>query len=130
MRNILITVLSATAVINGHLTLGGMLAIQFIVGQLSAPVEQLMNFVYAMQDVRISMERIGEIRERADEDAVSACELPVCASPELQEIVVDHLSFRYDRHNPRFTLEDVSMRIPAGKVRPWLVLPVRGRLRW
>lgn len=116
VRNILITVLSATAVINGHLTLGGMLAIQFIVGQLSAPVEQLMNFVYAMQDVRISMERIGEIRERADEDAVSACELPVCASPELQEIVVDHLSFRYDRHNPRFTLEDVSMRIPAGKV--------------
>lgn len=61
VKNIIITVLSATAVICGEMTLGMMLAVQYIIGQLNSPVELLMNFLYSMQDVKISLERINEI---------------------------------------------------------------------
>lgn len=61
VKNIIITVLAATAVINGQMTLGAMLAIQYIIGQLNSPVEQLMSFIYSLQDVKISLERINEI---------------------------------------------------------------------
>ena len=58
LKNIVITVVAATAVIHGQLTLGMMLAVQYIIGQLNSPVEQLMSFFYSVQDVRISLERI------------------------------------------------------------------------
>ncbi len=61
IKNILITVLAATSVINGQISIGVMLAIQYIVGQLNSPIEQLMNFIYSAQDVKISLERINEI---------------------------------------------------------------------
>ena len=61
LKNIVITVVSATSVIHGNLTLGMMLAVQYIIGQLNAPIEQLMSFFYSLQDVKISLERINEI---------------------------------------------------------------------
>lgn len=63
VKNMLITVFAATAVINGQVTLGAMLAIQYVVGQLNSPVEQFMSFIYSLQDVKISLERINEIHE-------------------------------------------------------------------
>lgn len=76
VKNIIITVLAATAVIHGQMTLGMMLAVQYIIGQLNAPVEQLMNFLYSLQDVKISLEHINEIHEMENEennkDALSA----------------------------------------------------------
>ena len=66
--NIIITVMAATAVINNHITLGTMLAIQFIIGQLISPVEQLTQWAYSLQDVKISLERINEIRQIHGED--------------------------------------------------------------
>lgn len=69
VKNILITVFAATAVINGQITLGTMLAIQYIVGQLNAPVEQFMSFIYSLQDVKISLERINEIHEGKNEES-------------------------------------------------------------
>lgn len=61
LKNILITVLTATSVIEGEMTLGMMLAVQYIIGQLNSPIEQLMSFIYSIQDVQISLERINEI---------------------------------------------------------------------
>lgn len=112
VKNILITVLSATAVVHGQLSLGGMLAIQFIVGQLSSPVEQFMSFIYALQDVRISMERISDIHRREDEDAAA---LPAVGT-QGDGLEVSDLSFRYDRHNPRLVIDNLSLEIPRGKV--------------
>ena len=68
VKNIVITVMTATAVIDGQMTLGMMLAVQYIIGQLGVPIEQLMQFVYSLQDVKISLERINEIHGRADEE--------------------------------------------------------------
>lgn len=113
VKNIVVTVLSAMAVINGQLSLGGMLAIQFIVGQLSSPVEQLMSFLYTLQDVRISMERISEIHGSADEDAPDSRPVKLAGERDLR---IDRVTFKYDRHSPVKALDDVSMIIPASHV--------------
>lgn len=113
VKNILITVFAATAVIDGHITLGAMLAIQYIVGQLNSPVDQLMAFVYSLQDVKISLERINEIHEAENEDKATNC---VEQFKGEHSITISNVSFKYDRHALKNTLEDVSFHIPAGKV--------------
>ena len=113
LKNIVITVVSATAVIHGDLTLGMMLAVQYIIGQLNAPVEQLMSFLYSLQDVKISLERINEIHKAQDENAVGHDLIP---RPEPMTIRLEHISFKYDPHSPHKTIDDVSIEIPRGKV--------------
>lgn len=113
-KNIVITVLAATAVINGQMTLGMMLAVQYIIGQLNSPVEQLMNFFYSLQDVKISLERINEIHEMENEetDMNAQSVLPTVD----KGISLEHVFFKYDRHSPFTVLNDVSFSIPEGKV--------------
>ena len=113
LKNIVITVVSATAVIHGDLTLGMMLAVQYIIGQLNAPVEQLMSFLYSLQDVKISLERINEIHKAPDENAVGHDLVP---RPGPMTIRLEHISFKYDPHSPHKTIDDVSFEIPRGKV--------------
>ena len=113
LKNIVITVVSATAVIHGDLTLGMMLAVQYIIGQLNGPVDQLMNFFYSLQDVKISLERINEIHKKKDENA-GGHDLTLPAGP--QTIRLENISFKYDPHSPWKTIDGVDMEIPAGKV--------------
>ena len=114
VKNILVTVLAATAVINGHITLGAMLAIQYIVGQLNSPVEQLMQFIYSLQDVKISLERINEIHQ-CEEEPTGGDLLTALGAEGKKEIRLEHLDFKYDPHALRYTLKDISFTIPAGK---------------
>ena len=114
VKNILITVLAATAVIHGHITLGAMLAIQYIVGQLNSPVEQLMQFIYSLQDVKISLERINEIHQ-CEEEPTGGDLLTALGAEGKKEIRLEHLDFKYDPHALRYTLKDISFTIPAGK---------------
>lgn len=67
-KNILITFLSAKAVIDGNMTLGSMLAVQYIIGQLNSPIEQMIGFVQSWQNAKISMERLNEIHTMEDEE--------------------------------------------------------------
>ena len=113
VKNILITVFAATAVINGQITLGTMLAIQYIVGQLNAPVEQFMSFIYSLQDVKISLERINEIHEGKNEEST---ESQVKSFNSEKSVRIEHVDFKYDPHALKKTLEDVSFNIPEGKV--------------
>lgn len=112
IKNIIITVTAATAVINGQMTLGAMLAIQYIIGQLNSPVSQLMSFIYTLQDVRISLERINEIHDSNDEDEGRF----VKSLDGDKSIVLDDISFKYDSHAIENTLSDISFNIPEGKV--------------
>ncbi len=112
IKNILITVLAATAVIRGDITLGAMLAIQYIVGQLNSPVEQLMGFIYAVQDVKISLERINEVHEARNEETRTGA----TGLEGLKAIELKNLDFRYDRHSPRKTISGVNFGIDEGKV--------------
>lgn len=114
VKNILITVLAATSVIHGEMTLGMMLAVQYIIGQLASPVEQLMNFIYSLQDVKISLERINEIHQLEDEDH---CQEAIQKFPsEDRNIILNKVDFRYDPNAPKKTLEGVNMKIESGKV--------------
>lgn len=113
LKNIVITVVSATAVIHGDLTLGMMLAVQYIIGQLNTPVEQLMGFFYSLQDVKISLERINEIHKAKDENAGGHNMMP---QPQPQTIRLENVSFKYDPHSPWKTIDGVNIEIPKGKV--------------
>lgn len=113
IKNILITVFAATAVINGELSLGAMLAIQYIVGQLNTPIAQFMQFVYSLQDVKISLERINEIHNGKNEESESRVVKEFTGE---KSILLKGVNFKYDRHALKNTLEDMSIEIPAGKV--------------
>ena len=113
-KNIVITVVTATAVIHGNITLGMMLAIQYIIGQLNAPVQQLMNFCYSLQDVRISLERINEIHEMKNEDADDNHQSFI--KNESKGIHINNLVFRYDKYATQNTLNKMAVHIPYGKV--------------
>ena len=114
VKNIVITVVAAAAVIHGQMTLGMMLAVQYIIGQLNSPVEQLMNFFYSLQDVRISLERINEIHRAEDEDGTQGLGTEL-DFPD-KGIDIESVMFKYDPHALSKTLDDVTIHIPKGKV--------------
>lgn len=114
LKNILITVLAATAVINGNITIGAMLAIQYIIGQLNAPVSQFMSVFYSLQDVKISLERINDIHKSPDEETESHTVQKFLGND--RSIIIDHIDFKYDKYAKRYTLSNVSITIPSGKV--------------
>ena len=114
LKNIVITVVAATAVIHGQLTLGMMLAVQYIIGQLNSPVEQLMSFFYSVQDVKISLERINEIHRMDDENGKQGLE--TAAKEESKGIELENVNFKYDPHALKTIIDDVSLTIPKGKV--------------
>ncbi len=113
LKNILITVLAAKLVIEGSITLGMMLAITYIVGQLNGPISQLVNFVREWQDAQISLDRLAEIHNKEDEeqhDQEKLHEIPTEVDLQLQ-----NLSFRYiGTENP--VLKNLGLQIPANKI--------------
>jgi ATP-binding cassette subfamily B protein len=112
-KNILITFMVAKAVIDGQLTLGAMMAIQYIVGQLNSPIEQMLGFLQAFQDAKISLERLNEIHELDDEEPLEKQflkELPLNKSISLQNI-----SFTYPGAGNEPVLQNISLNIPEGK---------------
>lgn len=114
VKNIIITVVAATAVIHGQMTLGMMLAVQYIIGQLNSPVEQLMNFFYSLQDVKISLERINEIHQMDDETGKDS--LKTSIENKNEGIDIKNIMFKYDPHALRKTIDDVNIHISQGKV--------------
>ncbi len=95
------------------MSLGMMLAVQYMIGQLNTPIEQLMNVIYAMQDVGISLERINEIHNKEDEDAKNNIKQIEHADKGIR---LQNICFKYNPHSPAYTLQDINMHIPAGKV--------------
>lgn len=114
IKNIVITVLAATAVIKGQMTLGMMLAVQYIIGQLNSPVEQLMQFLYSIQDVKISLERINEIHQMENEDT-NANHIQHFNNTD-QNLYFHKVDFKYDPHKSKKILDNIQVSIPKGKV--------------
>lgn len=113
-KNILITFLAAKLVLEGQLTLGMMLAIQYILGQINAPVEQMIGFMHSFQDAKISFERMGEIHNKEDEQQVDyqrGSDLPVDRS-----LYVQSLDFRYPGADDVKVLKSLDLVIPQSKV--------------
>ncbi len=114
-KNIVITVIAATGVIRGELTLGMMLAIQYIIGQLNGPLEQMIQFVRSGQDAKISLDRLGEIHAVAEEDALASTSTAPAAPPREGDLEFHRVSFRYNALAEE-VLQEVDLVIPQGKV--------------
>jgi ATP-binding cassette subfamily B protein len=125
-KNIIISFFAAQAVITGNMTLGMMMAVQYIIGQLNAPISQLIGFVQSAQDAKISLERLGEIHNREDEEEEggkaegrrqkaegNSCALTVLRSYGLS---IKDLTFQYDGSHSEIVLDNVSLEIPNGKI--------------
>ena len=117
VKNILITVLAATAVIQGNMTLGMMLSVQYIIGQLNSPVEQLIQFIYSWQDVSISLDRMNEIHTETNEENMGRMKKNYTEkSINAHSLVLKDLSFKYDIYSPKEILSNINLCIPNGKV--------------
>lgn len=114
VKNIFITFFSATAVVDGRITLGAMLAIQYIVGQLNGPIDQFIQFIQSTQDALISMERLNEIHTIEDEEPAGVpkiLELPADRNIHMQQV-----DFKYAGAGNELVLRDINLCIPQGKI--------------
>ncbi|THU34978.1 peptidase domain-containing ABC transporter [Niastella caeni] len=114
LKNIFISFLAAKLVLQGDMTLGMMLSVSYITGQLNAPITQLVEFIQSLQDARLSMERINEIHNKPDEEAAFVKKIETVPAG---DIVIENLSFKYDT-DPRMPgiLKNINCVIPAKKV--------------
>jgi len=112
-KDIFISFLSASAVINGQMTLGMMMAVQYIIGQLNAPIQQFIGFTQAAQDARISLERLGEIHNREDEEKPD--DEKIKDIPADKDIEIKNVVFQYEGPHSEKVLNNVSLVIPAKK---------------
>jgi len=112
-KNILITFLVAKLVIDGNLTLGAMMAVQYIIGQLNSPIEQLLNFIQQMQDAKISMERLDEIHQMEDEEPANKSLIQEI--PSNKSLSIRRLQFTYPGAGNEPVLKDIDLEIPEGK---------------
>jgi ATP-binding cassette subfamily B protein len=114
LKNIFISVLAARQVIDGSLTLGMMMSVSYIVGQLNTPVAQLLAFLDAAQDAKLSLDRVAEIHAEPEEEATPAdAKLQISPTGGLD---VSGVSFQYEGPHSKFVLQDLDLRIPAGQV--------------
>src|SRR5690554_6786275 len=113
LKNIFIVFLSAKLVIDGDITLGMMMAISSIVGNLNAPVIQLINFVRELQDAKISLARLGEIHDKEDETQTESKFIKDI--PEKADITLKDVSFRYTGSDT-FVLDKLNLTIPKNKI--------------
>ncbi|MFI0428448.1 peptidase domain-containing ABC transporter [Mariniflexile sp. HMF6888] len=113
LKNIFITFLSATAVVNGDITLGMMLSIQYIVGQLNLPLSNFIGFIQVWQDAKISIERLLQVHTKKDEDELK--DNKVKELPKKKDIIIKDLSFRYGGKSKPFVLKNINCILPEGK---------------
>lgn len=112
-KNILITYIAAKAVIAGDITLGTMLSVQYIIGQLNSPVAEFVTFIRAWQDANVSLERVGEIFAREDEEKIDAEK--ITHLPVEHSITISNVSFQYGGIHSPFVLKNLHFTIPKGK---------------
>lgn len=113
VKNIVITIFAALAVINNEMTLGMMLATQYIIGQLSLPIEQTVSFIHDLQNTKISLERINEIHNKEDENSRKQ------TYPKKnikKSISINDLVFQYEGPHSKKVLNNICLTIPEGKV--------------
>ena len=114
LKNIIISFLAAKAVIAGDMSLGSMLAIQYIIGQLNGPLSQVITFITATQDAKISLERLGEIHEKDDEENINDGKIDIL--PENKSLTFKDVNFRYGSPTSPLVLKNINLVIPEGKV--------------
>jgi ATP-binding cassette subfamily B protein len=114
VKNVLISFIAARSVIQGEMTLGMMMAVQYILGQLNGPVSQFIGFVQSTQDARISLERLNEIHEKEDEEPES--KEKIIEIPDNANITLQNVTFHYDGPRSRKVLDNINLLIESNKI--------------
>lgn len=118
-KNIFVTFIAANEVIKGNITIGAMLSISYIIGQMNSPIGQLIIFFRSYQDARISLERLGEVHHQEEEDGVKK-EMKVEGNEthiftNLKGLKLSNLNFQYEGPDSPLVLKNINMLIPSGK---------------
>jgi ATP-binding cassette subfamily B protein len=113
VTNLFITVIAATSVLKGSMTLGAMLAVQFIIGQLNVPVSQIITFFRMSQDAKMSLDRLAEVHGMQDEEQEQ--EMKVKKLPEKKDIFINNISYQYEGPHSPFALKDADLFIEENK---------------
>ncbi len=111
-KNFIILFYVSLQVVEGHMSLGMLVAIQYIIGQLNGPINQFVDFIRSLQEARISLQRMNEVHNREDEERI---EDKINLLPEWGDLVLDKVSFQYEGPNSPTVLKNISLRIPKGK---------------
>ena len=114
VTNVFITIIAATAVLKGSITLGMMLAIQFIIGQLNVPVSQIIGFFRISQDARMSLDRLSEVHQMEDEEPNP--EMKVRKLPDKKDIYINNISYQYEGPRSPYALKDADLFIEEDKI--------------
>jgi|WetSurMetagenome_2_1015567.scaffolds.fasta_scaffold00769_5 ATP-binding cassette, subfamily B, bacterial len=114
VTNVFITIVAATAVLKGDMTLGMMLAVQFIIGQLNVPVSQIIGFFRMSQDAKMSLDRLAEVHHMDEEEKNP--ETKVRKLPDKKDIYINNLSYQYEGPRSPFALKDVDLFIEENKI--------------
>ena len=114
-KNVIISFIAAYSVMNGSMTLGMMMALQYIIGQLNAPIKQFISFAESMQDAKLSMERLSEIHQKDDEEPFEITKKSI-EIPSNPEIVLKDVMFQYEGKHSPIILDDINLTIPHGKI--------------
>ena len=114
IKNIFISFVAAQSVIDGQLTLGSMLSVQYIIGQMNVPINNFITFIRSYQDARLSIERLSEIHNKSNEELVES--QLIQELPNQKSLRLDQVSFRYGSSSAPLVLNNISLTIPEGKV--------------
>jgi ATP-binding cassette subfamily B protein len=114
ITNVIITIIAATSVLSGNMTLGMMLAVQFIIGQLNVPVSQIISFFRMAQDARMSLDRLAEVHHMDNEEPDP--EMKVRKLPDRKDIYINNLSYQYEGPRSPYALKDVDLFIEENKI--------------
>lgn len=111
-KNLIITFIVAKSVLDGNMSLGMLLGVQYIIGQLNAPVGQWIDFLRNMQEAKISLERMNEIHSKEDEENI---EEKITLLPESGDLIVENVTFQYNGPHSPTVLRNINLRIPKGQ---------------
>lgn len=114
VKNMLISLIAAKAVIDGQITLGTMLSVQYIVGQMNVPLNNFITFIRSYQDAKISIERLSEIHSKPNEEPVDT--QPISELSANKSISVSNLNFRYGSTSSELVLKNINFLVPEGNV--------------
>jgi len=113
-KNIVVTFFAAALVIKGNITLGAMLSISYIIGQMNSPINQLVGFFRGLQDARLSLDRLNEVQNHPEEEQEG--QLKLIQSANQNGIKIENLSFQYEGPHSPFVLKNINLEIPESKI--------------
>ncbi len=114
LKNIIITFIAAREVILGNITLGALLSISYIIGQMNSPINQLIVFFRSLQDAQLSMKRLTEVQNHKEEEQEHHVR-SINSKESKRGITINNLSFQFEGPQSPFVLKDINFFIPQGK---------------